>query len=97
MYRREAFFSFHFDTQLKAGEDYDLNLRIARYFPTFSHKHPIAVYRIHAKNMSRNRKLMFNSIMEVMKRQAKLLKTKEENEAYNRGLKNWRKTYNSFI
>jgi glycosyltransferase involved in cell wall biosynthesis len=97
MYRKEIFFSFHFDTQLNAAEDYDLNLRIARHFPTFSHKHPVAVYRIHTQNMSRNRKLMYDSVMKVMENQAKLLKTKEEIKAFKKGIKNWKTTYNFSI
>jgi hypothetical protein len=37
MYRRALFFHFHFDTQLKSCEDYDLNLHISRHFPVMSH------------------------------------------------------------
>jgi glycosyltransferase involved in cell wall biosynthesis len=96
MYRKEVFFSFHFDTQLKAAEDYDLNLRIARHFPTFSHKHPIAIYRIHTKNMSKNRKLMYESTMKVMKKQANLLQTEEEYRGFQKGIKNWGNTYALF-
>lgn len=93
MYRRELFFTFHFDTLLRACEDYDLNLQISRYYPGFSHLQPIAGYRIHAHNMSKNKNLMLNMVLQVLKKQEPLVRTSEEKEALALGFKNWKKHY----
>ena len=89
MYRRELFFSFHFDSTLKGGEDYDLNLNIARYFPVFGHTKKIAAYHIHGKNTSRDKTFMLNTTLEVLKRQKKSLKNKAERDALESGIRNW--------
>jgi glycosyltransferase involved in cell wall biosynthesis len=93
MYRRELFFHFHFNTSLQACEDYDLNLRIARIFPVFSHAEIIAVYRIHAGNMSHNKDTMQRSALAVLKMQEKLLSNEEERNAWKIGLVNWQNYY----
>jgi glycosyltransferase involved in cell wall biosynthesis len=93
MYRRELFFHFHFDTQLKSCEDYDLNLNISRHFPVMSHDKIIAGYRQHGKNMSANRALMRTTVLEVLQRQEKMLQNDEERKAYESGLKNWEEFY----
>lgn len=93
MYRRELFFHFHFNTLLKSCEDYDLNLRIARIFPVFSHSQIIAVYRIHNTNMSRNKKIMQSSALAVLKMQERSLQNENERLAYKAGLKNWQRFY----
>jgi glycosyltransferase involved in cell wall biosynthesis len=49
MYRKELFFYFQFNPTLEACEDYEINLKIARLLPVFSHREFIAVYRIHKK------------------------------------------------
>ena len=93
MYRRELFFAFQFNPDLKACEDYDLNLRISRYFPVFSHVKKIAVYRIHTQNMSKDRSLMLESALRVLRAQESLLKTDEERQLFQQGLKNWTEYY----
>jgi len=93
LYRRDLFFHFHFDTKLKACEDYDLNLKIARLLPTFHHKERIAAYRIHGQNMSDNRKMMLQLVKEVLKRQIPLLSNEEEQLALQSGQQNWNAYY----
>jgi len=93
LYRRDLFFHFHFDTKLKACEDYDLNLKIARLLPTFHHKERIAAYRIHGQNMSDNRKMMLHLVKEVLKRQIPLLSNDEERLALQSGQQNWKAYY----
>jgi len=93
MYRRELFFHFHFDAQLKACEDYDLNLKICRHFPVISHEKIIAAYRQHGTNMSADRSLMLTTVLEVMQRQEKMLYNDKERKAYKAGLKNWKEYY----
>lgn len=95
MYRRELFFTFHFDTSLKACEDYDLNLQISRHYPGFSHLQPVAGYRIHGHNMSKNKNLMWTMVLRVLKKQKPLVRTDEEKEALATGFKNWKKHYSS--
>ena len=93
LYRRELFFYFHFDTQLRFCEDYDLNLAIARELPVFSHDKIIAAYRQHGKNISRNTKLMEVNALKVLQKQEKHLTTDEEKASYVAGLKNWKQFY----
>lgn len=93
MYRRELFFAFRFDPELKACEDYDLNLRISRHFPVFSHVKKIAIYRIHTQNMSKDKSLMLSSALRVLKAQEKDLRTDEERVLYEQGIQNWTNYY----
>lgn len=93
MYRRDLFFNFKFDTRLQLCEDYDLNLKISRELPVFHHEKKIAVYRIHTNNMSKNKQLMLENALLVLKRQELFLKTKEERYAFEQGLENWRAYY----
>ena len=89
LYRRELFFYFHFDTQLKACEDYDLNLRISRYLPAFHHENKLAVYRMHGSNISKNINQMLQAALEVLKKQKPFLLNSEEKNAYEQGMRNW--------
>ena len=95
LYRRDLFFHFHFDTSLKACEDYDLNLRIARVLPTFHHDNRVTAYRIHSGNMSRNHTLMLQSALHVLHQQAPLLQSEAERAAYKQGILNWQEYYSS--
>lgn len=92
LYRRDLFFHFHFDTKLKACEDYDLNLKIARVLPTFHHKEKIAAYRIHNRNMSANKEMMLALAHHVLSRQIPVLINEAERTALHAGQQNW-KTY----
>jgi glycosyltransferase involved in cell wall biosynthesis len=95
MYRRDLFFYFHFDTSLQSCEDYDLNLKISRVMPVFHHEKKIAVYRMHTSNMSKNRQLMLNNALAVLKRQERFLRNDEEKIALQQGLNNWSLYYNT--
>lgn len=93
MYRRDLFFAFHFDSRLRLGEDYDLNMNIARYFPVYGHTKKIAAYHIHDSNTSRDNILMLKTTLNVLKRQEKSLKNDAEREAMNSGINNWNYYY----
>lgn len=93
MYRRGLFFYFCFDTQLLSCEDYDLNLRISRKLPAIHHQHKIAVYRMHASNMSNNNVLMLKTALSVLKKQEKFLLNNEEKNAHAKGIQNWIRYY----
>lgn len=93
MYRRDLFFYFHFDTSLKACEDYDLNLKVSRMLPVYHHDKKIAVYRMHGNNMSKNHELMLGSALLVLKRQEYYLENDEARNAYAQGINNWKNFY----
>ncbi len=58
------------DTSIKAWEDYDLYLRVARQFPIAHHSELIAIYRIHAVNMSNNSLFMLEFALAVLQKQS---------------------------
>jgi glycosyltransferase involved in cell wall biosynthesis len=58
-----------FRTELKACEDYDLLLRIARRHPIYCHHTLIAEYRRYAPQMSQNWDLMLRFMMKVLREQ----------------------------
>ncbi len=93
MYRRSVFPAFHFDPVLKGCEDYDLNLRICRYFEVYGHTGKIAAYRIHLTNMSNDRKFMLASALAVLTRQRPVLLSDAELLAWKEGIRNWRRYY----
>jgi glycosyltransferase involved in cell wall biosynthesis len=86
MFRRWVFDSYLYNVKLKACEDYDLYLKIARNFPVFHHTKKIAAYRIHQSNMSGNSDLMLSSVLKVLRQQKRALKTPEEKQAYQTGI-----------
>lgn len=93
MYRRWVFKQFSYDTSLRACEDYDLYLNIARHHPVIHHTKKIASYRIHGTNMSGNFNLMLRHALLVLKRQLPLLKSHEERKAYEEGVSFYKKYY----
>ena len=93
LYARWIFDKFRFDTSLKACEDYDLYMKIARRYPVLHHSEVIAYYRIHGSNMSGNTNLMLNSVLLVLNRQEPDLKNAEEKKALQRGRKIWKEYY----
>ncbi|GAB3031289.1 glycosyltransferase [Spirosoma pulveris] len=97
LYRRSLFDQFQFDPSLKACEDYDLYLRIARHHPVLHHTHPIAAYRIHGGNMSANAPLMLDRVLFVLARQVSALRSRQERKAYRRGVINWRDYYGTLV
>jgi glycosyltransferase involved in cell wall biosynthesis len=68
MYRRSAIEAVGggFDTSLRSAEDWDMDIRLARRFPFYLYNEPIAEYRKHGNNMTRNAPVMMKSIMRVL-------------------------------
>lgn len=93
MYRKWVFDEFLFDPTLKACEDYDLYLRVARKYPVLHHANKIAAYVLHDLNMSNNIPLMLTSALKVLKRQKQQLLSKQEEDAYAEGQKIWKAYY----
>lgn len=97
LYRRTVFDQLLFDTTLRACEDYDLYLKIARRFPVLHHTHKIAAYRIHTTNMSGNVPMMLHTVFAVLARQPPLFTTEAEWLAYRRGQQIWSEYYSMAV
>lgn len=87
MYPRWVLERFRYDTSLKACEDYDLYLRIAREHRVAHHTACIAAYRIHNANMSGNIPFMLETVLSVLNRQE--VNTNEEEKCLEKGRSNW--------
>ncbi|MEX6689659.1 glycosyltransferase [Danxiaibacter flavus] len=97
MYRREVFDTLQYDPSLKAAEDYDLYLKLARKFPIYAHGGKIAGYRIHGNNMSRNIPFMLQHVLKVLGRQQEVLFGDDEKKAFAEGVSIWNKYYAGVI
>ena len=93
IYQRWVFGHFRFDTSLRACEDYDIYLKVARKFPVVHHQDLIAVYRRHGQNMSMNIPLILQSSLNVLKRQTNNLQNEQEKICFNKGIKFWPNLY----
>ena len=93
MCQRWVFAEFLYDTALRACEDYDLYLRVARAYPVAHHTQRIAAYRLHGTNMSGNVPLMLSTVLAVLKRQQPHLRSSSEEQAYARGQVVWQEYY----
>lgn len=89
LYRRALFQSFHFDTSLSFGEDYELNLRITKCFPSFTHAKPVTAYRMHDNSLSGNKQKMYESLMRILRKQYSMAEKAEERIAIDNGIRNW--------
>jgi len=97
LYQRWVFDHFRYDTSLKACEDYDLYLNVARRFSIAHHTSLIAVYRIHTANMSSNFVLLLHSALTVLERQAGNLYNDKEKQCFQNGKAFWKKYYTEKI
>jgi glycosyltransferase involved in cell wall biosynthesis len=93
MYRRWVFEEFTYDTSLKACEDYDLYLKVARKYPVLHHTTKIAAYRLHTSNMSGNIPFMLATALKVLNRQDRNLRNTMEEEAFKNGHTIWKDYY----
>jgi glycosyltransferase involved in cell wall biosynthesis len=95
MYRRQAFEeSGGFDPTLRACEDYDLYLRLARRHPVACEPTLIADYRIHDGNMSRNNPFMLDWALTALRRQKEAARQDPLHwSAYRQGVRNWKRYY----
>ena len=93
MFRRELFFTYHFDTQLPHCDDYDLTLNIAKYLPTVTHDKPIAAYRQHGANKSANKAKMLETIKIILNKHLEKAENDEIREAIDQGIENWTNYY----
>jgi glycosyltransferase involved in cell wall biosynthesis len=97
MYQRWVFEKVRFDPALRACEDYDVYLHVARTHPVAHHTHRIAAYRLHDTNMSGNIPMMLRTVLAVQARQQHLLRTEAEKQAFVRGQLVWKEYYSGEI
>jgi glycosyltransferase involved in cell wall biosynthesis len=97
LYRRSIAEEFPFDTspEVKACEDYDQYLKIARKYQILHHQEKICVYRKHGDNMSDNAQLMLTSVLNVLRRQEPFLEHDNERNSWIRGKQQWTRKYTS--
>jgi glycosyltransferase involved in cell wall biosynthesis len=82
-----------FNPTLRAAEDYELYLRIAKAYPICCHPVVVAEYRMHDGSMSRNPELMLTSTLQVLRGQARYVRNISHVIAFQEGLRFWRKYY----
>ncbi|WP_053093828.1 glycosyltransferase family 2 protein [Rufibacter radiotolerans] len=93
MFRKEVVEHYRFDPSLRACEDYDLYLRIARNHLILHHQEFIAIYRFHEANTSYNFREMLEGSLKALQRQKSYLKSSVEREAWIRGVAYWKEYY----
>jgi glycosyltransferase involved in cell wall biosynthesis len=95
MFRRQAVVDAGgFDPSLRACEDYDLYLRLARRSPVFAHNRLVAEYRKYAGSMSDDPLLMLTSAIRVLRRQGRGIRGDARlRAAYRRGVRFWQGYY----
>ncbi|MEX2511423.1 MAG: glycosyltransferase [Cyclobacteriaceae bacterium] len=97
MFRRHVFDEILFDTSLKACEDYDVYLKIARRHPIAHHGKILTVYRMHRENMSNDIPMMLSTVLKVLDRQKANLSSEEEILALEEGTENFKKYYTKLL
>lgn len=93
LYQRWAFQELQFDISLRACEDYDVYLRLARAHPVAHHTARLAAYRLHDTNMSGNIPLMLRTVLAVLQRQQPQLRSPAEHTALAQGQAIWKDYY----
>jgi glycosyltransferase involved in cell wall biosynthesis len=95
MYRREAIVAAgQFKVGLPACEDYELYLRMARQYPVGTHEVPVAEYRIHESNMSRDLALMLPTVLSVLGTEREhVAGDARRADAYREGRRMWSQYY----
>jgi hypothetical protein len=83
-----------FDPMLRACEDYDLYLRVARRLPIGSHPAVVAEYRRHGGNMTNEPARMLSTVLRVLHAQRRWVRRQPElRGAYREGRREWRRYY----
>ncbi len=95
LYRRGAVVAVGgFDQSLKACEDYDLYVRLARSYSVGRHNAVVAEYRQHDANMTRDAALMLQaSVAALQKQRPHVAHHPEYQQAYASGMRFWHDLY----
>lgn len=100
MYRRAAIEAVGggFDVTLRSAEDWDMDLRIARRFAFHLYDEPVAEYRRHGSNMTRNARVMMTSILRVQRAQRPFVRGNGRLEAaYRAGVRHVQQSFGEVI
>ncbi|HKT83744.1 MAG TPA: glycosyltransferase [Solirubrobacterales bacterium] len=79
-----------FNERLRAGDDYELYLKLARRHPVFCHEEVVTEYRRHGANTTRDSALVLTSQLQVLRGQRSQLRDRREREAQRAGIRNTR-------
>jgi len=91
VYRRAALEAVGgFDVGLRAGDDYDLYLRLTYAFPVYCHEDVVTEYRRHGSNTTRDPGIVLTSQLQVLGAQRTRLRDQRERAARLRGIHNTR-------
>lgn len=88
MFRKSFLGTFRFDEKLRGCEDFDLFLRLTREFKAANHQEMIAVYRGHSQSASTDFRMMLETALTVLGKQAGALNSQQEKAALEQGRKN---------
>lgn len=99
IFRRTVFETVKgFEALFKGAEDYDLYLRIARYFAIVGHEELVADYRRHDANMTGNHALVSKSCLSVLRKQRRHARGREEwKEAIQDGMRTYRRHWGDIL
>ena len=98
LYRRERISGAGgFRESLRACEDYELYLRIARRWPVRVHRGVVAEYRQHDTNMSKDKALMLQSALAVLDLEHRQLRDRKLRKALKNGRRVWKEYYGALL
>jgi SAM-dependent methyltransferase len=98
MYSRDAMkLAGGFNERLRACEDYEMYLRIARRWPIHRHAEPVAEYRQHDTNMSRDHAFMLRAVLEVLRAERKRTPDNRHRQALHLGMGVWKEYYGALM
>ena len=99
LYRRSALTAAGgFNQDLRACEDYELYLRLARTHPVCSHHAVVAEYRQHDDNMSKDYAFMLRSVLKVLRMERRHVQGPPRSDrALRSGFRVWRTYYGELL
>ena len=98
LYRRETIAAAGgFRETLRACEDYELYLRIARKWPVQVHSGVVAEYRQHDTNMSKDRAMMLESVLSVLDLERRQVRDRRHRKALKQGRRIWKDYYGALL
>jgi hypothetical protein len=91
VYRRAALEAAGgFGERLRAADDYELYLKLARTYPVLCHDVVVTEYRRHGSNTTRDPGLVLTTQLQVLGRQRRQVRGREERAARRTGIRNTR-------
>jgi hypothetical protein len=79
-----------FGERLRAADDYELYLKLARSHPVLCHNAVVTEYRRHGSNTTRDPALVLTTQLQVLRRQRRQVRGHEERAARRTGIRNTR-------